>query len=52
MLIGNNAVVGMGSIICTHINDGEIFTNEMADKLENVKIIRNLKQRILKRVIK
>ncbi len=52
MLIGNNAVVGMGSIICTHINDGEIFTNEMADKLENVKIIRNLKQRILKRGIK
>lgn len=50
--IGNNAVIGMGSIICNYINDGEIFTNEMADKLENIKIIRNLKQKILKRRIK
>lgn len=52
MIIGNNAVIGMGSIICNYINDGEIFTNEMADKLENIKIIRNLKQKILKRRIK
>ena len=52
MIIGNNAVIGMGSIICNYINDGEIFTNEMADKLENIKIIRNLKQKILKRGIK
>ena len=49
MLIGNNAIIGMGSIICTHVNDGETFTNEMADKLENIKIIRNFKQRVLKR---
>lgn len=49
MIIGNNAVIGMGSIICNYINDGEIFTNEMADKLENIKVIRNLKQKILKR---
>lgn len=48
MLIGNNAVVGMGAIVCTYINDKEVFTNEMADKLENIKIIRNLKQKILK----
>lgn len=52
IIIGNNAVIGMGSIICNYINDGEIFTNEMADKLENIKIIRNLKQKILKRRIK
>ena len=52
MIIGNNAVIGMGSIICNYINDGEIFTNEMADKLENIKIIRNLKQKILERGIK
>lgn len=49
MSIGNNAIVGMGAIVCTYINDKEIFTNEMADKLENIKIIRNLKQKILKR---
>lgn len=49
MLIGNNAVVGMGAIVCTYINDREVFANEMADKLENIKIIRNLKQKILKR---
>lgn len=49
MLVGNNAVVGMGAIVCTYINDKEVFTSEMADKLENIKIIRNLKQKILKR---
>lgn len=49
MLIGNNAIIGMGAIVCTYVNDEETFTNEMADKLENIKIIRKLKQKILKR---
>ncbi|WP_338998851.1 UDP-3-O-(3-hydroxymyristoyl)glucosamine N-acyltransferase [Fusobacterium animalis] len=49
MLIGNNAIIGMGAIVCTSIGADEVFTNEMADKLENIKIIRNLKQKILKR---
>lgn len=39
----------MGVIVYTYINDKEVFTNEIVDRLENIKIIKNLKQKIFKR---
>lgn len=47
VIIGSNVTIGIGSVVLRNVKDNEVVAGNPADTIENLKVLKRIKQRLL-----